>query len=240
MSVFCIFLSSSRSTKLTEDMGSLQSVCPASGLPGPPEPPRSHLSYSHPSSASYSMSLDQGGILTAQEATEYLELCPKPERHRYVSCLLLLHQLMFNQTWPSPSLSAVLCQSSILPCPGTSPPPTSPRVTPSPWQSPCVTPDYRARRRPATASGTALCGTPGAQWWTVTSTAPAPASSAQWTAATPTTAPPLLICWRWRPTTWVEPLWQVAKSLYFKQKKSIISTEIKLNAIFLILYTTYI
>ncbi|KAM7398629.1 hypothetical protein PAMA_006507 [Pampus argenteus] len=39
-------------------------------------------SYSHLSTASYTMSLDeeQGGTLTAQEATQYLELCPKPER----------------------------------------------------------------------------------------------------------------------------------------------------------------
>ncbi|XP_072231443.1 roundabout homolog 1 isoform X2 [Leuresthes tenuis] len=73
---------SSRSTKLTEDMGSLQSVCAAAqhGQPGPTN--SSSPSYSHLSTASYSMSLnnEQSGTLTSQEATEYLELSPKPER----------------------------------------------------------------------------------------------------------------------------------------------------------------
>ncbi|KAM7374897.1 hypothetical protein PAMP_007531 [Pampus punctatissimus] len=80
---------SSRSTKLTVDMGSLQSVCAASGhhvRQGPTTTTTtinsSCPSYSHLSTASYTMSLDeeQGGTLTAQEATQYLELCPKPER----------------------------------------------------------------------------------------------------------------------------------------------------------------
>ncbi|XP_039633880.1 roundabout homolog 1 isoform X3 [Perca fluviatilis] len=86
---------SSRSTKLTVDMGSLQSVCAASNprrQPGPKtttttttnssSSSSSFPSYSHPSATSYSMSLDeeQGGTLTAQEASQYLELCPKPER----------------------------------------------------------------------------------------------------------------------------------------------------------------
>eukprot|EP00064_Thunnus_orientalis_P001310 superscaffoldBa00000089_g1313 len=73
---------SSRSTKLTVDMGSLQSVCAASGHCVKPTTNSSCPSYSHLSTASYTMSLDeeQGGTLTAQEATQYLELCPKPER----------------------------------------------------------------------------------------------------------------------------------------------------------------
>ncbi|XP_041865190.1 roundabout homolog 4 isoform X2 [Melanotaenia boesemani] len=74
---------SSRSTKLTEDTGSLQSVCPAAAHQGQPGPTTSSCpSYSHLSTASYSMSLDnnQTDLLTAQEATEYLELSPKPER----------------------------------------------------------------------------------------------------------------------------------------------------------------
>ncbi|XP_028277883.1 roundabout homolog 1 isoform X2 [Parambassis ranga] len=71
---------SSRSTKLTMDMGSLQSVCPASG--DHRHPGNSCPSYSHLSAASYSMSEDNEttGTLTAQEATEYLEFSPKPER----------------------------------------------------------------------------------------------------------------------------------------------------------------
>ncbi|XP_040907586.1 roundabout homolog 1 isoform X2 [Toxotes jaculatrix] len=85
---------SSRSTKLTVDMGSLQSVCAASGHHGQPGPTtttttnnnnnnnNSSPSYSHLSTASYSMSLDEqhDGTLTSQEATQYLELSPKPER----------------------------------------------------------------------------------------------------------------------------------------------------------------
>ncbi|XP_029957379.1 roundabout homolog 1 [Salarias fasciatus] len=76
---------SSRSTKLTVDMGSLQSVCVPSGLHlqtgNTPSSPRC-ASYTHLPSASYPGPPDQeqGGTLTAQEATEYLELSPKPER----------------------------------------------------------------------------------------------------------------------------------------------------------------
>ncbi|XP_023265935.1 roundabout homolog 4 isoform X1 [Seriola lalandi dorsalis] len=82
---------SSRSTRLTVDMGSLQSVSAASGHHGPPGPTNNNNnnnnnnscpSYSHLSTASYSMSLDDehDGTLTTQEATQYLELSPKPER----------------------------------------------------------------------------------------------------------------------------------------------------------------
>ncbi|XP_047462074.1 roundabout homolog 1 isoform X2 [Mugil cephalus] len=74
---------SSRSTKLTVDMGSLQSVCPASAHRGQgPTNNGSCPSYSQLSTASYSLSMDteQDGTLTPQEATEYLELSPKPER----------------------------------------------------------------------------------------------------------------------------------------------------------------
>lgn len=67
-------------------MGSLQSVCAASCHQGQPGPTNnnSFLSHSHLPTASYSKSLDeeQGGLLTAQEATQYLELSPKPERCR--------------------------------------------------------------------------------------------------------------------------------------------------------------
>uniref|UniRef100_UPI003AAB9EC6 roundabout homolog 4 n=1 Tax=Centroberyx gerrardi TaxID=166262 RepID=UPI003AAB9EC6 len=77
---------SSRSTKLTVDMGSLQSVCAASGHRGHPGPINTNTScpsYSRLSTASYCMSLDeeQGGTLTSQDVTQYLELSPKPERH---------------------------------------------------------------------------------------------------------------------------------------------------------------
>ncbi|XP_034088618.1 LOW QUALITY PROTEIN: roundabout homolog 1 [Gymnodraco acuticeps] len=74
---------SSRSTKLSVDMGSLQSVCDASCRCGQPPPSNNSCpSYSHLSTASYSRSMDeeQGGTLTAEEATQYLELSPKPER----------------------------------------------------------------------------------------------------------------------------------------------------------------
>ncbi|XP_070774152.1 roundabout homolog 4 [Enoplosus armatus] len=85
---------SSRSTKLTVDTGSLQSVSDVSSHRGNPGPTttttttnnnhnnHSFPSFSHLSTASYSMSMDaeQGGTLTAEEATQYLELSPKPER----------------------------------------------------------------------------------------------------------------------------------------------------------------
>uniref|UniRef100_A0A3P9DBB3 Roundabout, axon guidance receptor, homolog 4 (Drosophila) n=1 Tax=Maylandia zebra TaxID=106582 RepID=A0A3P9DBB3_9CICH len=75
---------SSRSTKLTMDMGSLQSVCPASGPHGQLGPSNKNIcpSYSHLCTAlsSVSQSDEQGSMLTAQEAAEYLELTPKPER----------------------------------------------------------------------------------------------------------------------------------------------------------------
>ncbi|XP_044077930.1 roundabout homolog 1 isoform X2 [Siniperca chuatsi] len=76
---------SSRSTKLTVDIGSLQSVCASSGhrgKPGPTTNNNSCPSYSHLSTTSYSTSMDdeQGGTLTTEEATQYLELSPKPER----------------------------------------------------------------------------------------------------------------------------------------------------------------
>ncbi|XP_029374796.1 roundabout homolog 1 isoform X2 [Echeneis naucrates] len=71
---------SSHSTKLTVDTGSIQSVSAASGHHGQPRP--NCPSYAHLSTASYSLSLDeeQDGTLTAQEANQYLELNPKPER----------------------------------------------------------------------------------------------------------------------------------------------------------------
>ncbi|XP_054481113.1 roundabout homolog 1 [Anoplopoma fimbria] len=76
---------SSRSTKLTGDTDSFQSVCAASdrcGQPRATNPAHSRHSYSHLSATSYSTSVDgeQGGTLTAQEAAQYLELSPKPER----------------------------------------------------------------------------------------------------------------------------------------------------------------
>ncbi|XP_026185033.1 roundabout homolog 1 isoform X2 [Mastacembelus armatus] len=76
---------SSHSTKLTVDTGSLQSVCATSAHSGQPKTitkNNSCPSYSHLSTASYSVSLEeeQSGTLSAQEATRYLELSPKPER----------------------------------------------------------------------------------------------------------------------------------------------------------------
>ncbi|KAK9536036.1 hypothetical protein VZT92_005855 [Zoarces viviparus] len=87
---------SSRSTKLTGDMGSLQSVCPASGCRGQQRATDHGCpSYSHLSTTSYSTSVDgeQGGTLTAQEAAQYLELSPKPER-----CSSALHEHHLSPT----------------------------------------------------------------------------------------------------------------------------------------------
>ncbi|KAK2828910.1 hypothetical protein Q5P01_019944 [Channa striata] len=96
---------SSHSTKLTEDLGSLQSVCAASGICGQPGVANSNgnnnnnnnnnsssssssssshsPSYSHMSPSSYLRPLgeEQGDTLRAQEALQYLELSSKPERY---------------------------------------------------------------------------------------------------------------------------------------------------------------
>ncbi|XP_038153757.1 roundabout homolog 1 isoform X2 [Cyprinodon tularosa] len=80
---------SSESTKLTEDMGSIPSISPSSGYRGQAGDIRS--SSSHPSTPSYStlMENDQSASLTAKEATEYLELSPKPERYSVLPSLPL-------------------------------------------------------------------------------------------------------------------------------------------------------
>ncbi|XP_040038210.2 roundabout homolog 4 isoform X2 [Gasterosteus aculeatus] len=74
---------SSWSTKLTGDMGSLQSVSVASGHRWQPQATdHSCPSCTHCSSTSYSTSGDgeRGGTLTPKDAAQYLELCPRPER----------------------------------------------------------------------------------------------------------------------------------------------------------------
>uniref|UniRef100_A0A4W5N3G3 Roundabout, axon guidance receptor, homolog 4 (Drosophila) n=1 Tax=Hucho hucho TaxID=62062 RepID=A0A4W5N3G3_9TELE len=80
---------SSRSTKLTVDAGSLQSVCAVSGQHGPPTNTNTNTnttgcpSYSRLSTASYCMSLDeeQDATMTSQEVNQYLELSPRAEKH---------------------------------------------------------------------------------------------------------------------------------------------------------------
>ncbi|XP_008426635.1 roundabout homolog 1 isoform X1 [Poecilia reticulata] len=74
---------SSHSTKLTEDLGSIPSISPPSGYHGQAGPNKhSGAPYSHLSASSYStlMQADQSPSLTPQEATEFLELSPNPER----------------------------------------------------------------------------------------------------------------------------------------------------------------
>ncbi|XP_027016607.2 roundabout homolog 1 isoform X1 [Tachysurus fulvidraco] len=68
---------SSRSTKLTVDAGSLQSVCAAStGCPSQHSP-----SYSHLSTASFCLSnSDQDNTLSTKTHEQYLELSPNPHR----------------------------------------------------------------------------------------------------------------------------------------------------------------
>ncbi|XP_034034776.1 roundabout homolog 1 isoform X2 [Thalassophryne amazonica] len=75
---------SSRSTKVTLDLGSLQSMCAMSGHRGSQGPNTINTScpsYSCFSTASYATSLDeyQDATLTSQEVTQYLELSPKPD-----------------------------------------------------------------------------------------------------------------------------------------------------------------
>ncbi|KAJ7996920.1 hypothetical protein DPEC_G00223500 [Dallia pectoralis] len=78
---------SSRSTKLTVDAGSLQSVCAASGHCGPHTNTSGCPSYSRLSTASYGLSLDeeQEATMTSHKATQYLELSPKAVRLRHMS-----------------------------------------------------------------------------------------------------------------------------------------------------------
>ncbi|KAL0994534.1 hypothetical protein UPYG_G00123610 [Umbra pygmaea] len=78
---------SSRSTKLTVDAGSRQSVCAASGYRTTSGNPAGCPSYSHLSTASYCLSLDeeQDVTMTSQEVTQYLELSPKSVRHSAMS-----------------------------------------------------------------------------------------------------------------------------------------------------------
>ncbi|XP_066507367.1 roundabout homolog 4 [Hoplias malabaricus] len=82
---------SSRSTKLTVDAGSLQSVCAASTLQGPATvatgcPSQRSASYSHLSTASFCLSTDdQHDSTLSTQAHEYLELSPKPHRRSTLS-----------------------------------------------------------------------------------------------------------------------------------------------------------
>lgn len=108
--------------------------------------------------------------------------------------------------WPHGlCVSAAPYQRNVLLCPNSCPPlwamlppiwgSTLPLMSLKPPPLVWDTPASRAHHRPATATGTAHCGAPGALWWTATLTAPEPASSAQWTAATPTTAPTSAAGW---------------------------------------------
>ncbi|TRY88282.1 hypothetical protein DNTS_009328 [Danionella cerebrum] len=85
---------STRSTKLTVDLGSQQSVCAASGLQGPSSAttgcPTNHSpvqpspSYSHLSTASFCLSTDdfQDATLSTQGHSQYMEISPQPPVHR--------------------------------------------------------------------------------------------------------------------------------------------------------------
>ncbi|XP_056096170.1 roundabout homolog 1 isoform X1 [Rhinichthys klamathensis goyatoka] len=82
---------STRSTKLTVDIGSQQSVCAASGLQGftmsttscptHHSPAQLSPSYSHLSTASFCLSTDdyQDTTLSTQGHTQYMEISPKPQ-----------------------------------------------------------------------------------------------------------------------------------------------------------------
>ncbi|XP_016416933.1 roundabout homolog 4-like [Sinocyclocheilus rhinocerous] len=82
---------STRSTKLTVDIGSQQSVCAASGLQGPAtvtagcpthhSPAQPSPSYSHLSTASFCLSTDdyQDTTLSTEGHTQYMEISPKPQ-----------------------------------------------------------------------------------------------------------------------------------------------------------------
>lgn len=94
MLIYIWSLRSTRSTKLTVDIGSQQSVCAASGLqglatatPGCPthhSPAQLSPSYSHLSTASFCLSNDdyEDTTLSTQGHTQYMEISPKPQRQR--------------------------------------------------------------------------------------------------------------------------------------------------------------
>lgn len=97
-------LSSSRSTKLTVDMGSSPSLCNASK-----ERAGSTCHSSHPPTATYYPAADDkhDATLTVEEATQYLELSSKPERCRYVGryqqnliCSVSALSALFDQPCP--------------------------------------------------------------------------------------------------------------------------------------------
>lgn len=113
----------------------------------------------------------------------------------------LRNVLLCPNTWPPLWAMLPLILGSPLPLMSLKPPPLI-------WD----TPASRARHHPATATGTARCGAPGAPWWTATLTAQEPASSAQWTAATPATAPTSAAGWlqQRQQGAWVEPPCQVS------------------------------
>ncbi|XP_078787184.1 roundabout homolog 4 isoform X3 [Oryzias latipes] len=93
---------SSHSTKLTEDVGSIQSVPPASGLLYQPAGPTSSCPSLCHQSCSMSLDNDTGGTLTSQEDTVYLELSPKPERRS-----VLPEQRPAMTQYPSSALGSI-------------------------------------------------------------------------------------------------------------------------------------
>lgn len=134
--------------------------------------------------------------------------------------------LWFISKWCYPSLSSVSCLSSVLPCliPSLlqwatflsqydllSRRTTSSAMSRRPSSLACDTPASKAHPPPATVTGTAHCGAPGAQSWTATCAALAPASSARWTAATPPTVQTSPACWLLLQRPWVEAPCQVRR-----------------------------
>lgn len=96
-------LSSSRSTKLTVDMGSSPSLSN-----GSKERAGSTCHSSRPPAASYYLAADDkhDATLTAEEATQYLELSSKPERCRWVACSRTSFVVCLSQRcWFSPGCS---------------------------------------------------------------------------------------------------------------------------------------
>ncbi len=87
--LFIWSLRSTRSTKLTVDIGSQQSVCAASGLQGSATvttgcPTHHSPAHSHLSTASFCLSTDdyQDSTLSTQGHTQYMEISPKPQGQR--------------------------------------------------------------------------------------------------------------------------------------------------------------
>lgn len=204
MLIYIWSLRSTRSTKLTVDIGSQQSVCAASGLQGftmsPTVCPTHHSpaqlspSYSHLSTASFCLSADDYQDTTL--STQYMEISPKPQGPRYENTWKSIYVnkvsrqglILMSPMIPSVRLIRVLHQCPVhsLPRPRSV---TSAGLSTRRWmmsrsasRSDSGEPPWEARPPPVTANGRVRCGTAGVRCPRATRRALERASSALLTA----------------------------------------------------------